>query len=130
MTHRFAVLALALPLLAACGGSPAPQRTAAAGPDVAPLPSGGCYDAPLEMTVNGAPHVLRRTGPETFVASGPVFSALAIRLATDGERALIGTQRGLRPLEGDPASCRLSGEGALAATQRNMPIAIAIAPPA
>ena len=131
MPNRFAAAALAALSLAACAGPPrAPDAAATGGAAVAALPSGGCYDAPLAMSVNGAPHVLRRTGPETFVASGPVFSALAIRLVTDGETVFVGAQRGLAPLEGDPAACRLSGSGALIGTRQARPIDIAIAPQA
>ena len=130
--RRPASLALAATLaLAACGGVPqtAPPGESAA-PTVAALPEGGCYDGPLVMRVNGAPHEMARTSPETFVVSGPVFSALRVRLVTDGERALIGTAQGLRPLEGDVAGCALSGEGRLVSRSRQLPVEIAIAPAA
>jgi hypothetical protein len=91
--NRFAAAALAALSLAACAGPPrAPDAEATGGAAVSALPSGGCYDAPLAMSVNGAPHVLGRTGPDTFIATGPVFSALAIRLVTDRETVIFWAQ--------------------------------------
>ena len=126
-----ALYLLAAFALGACGGTPqTPPPGLASAPEVSALPGGGCYDRPLVMRVNGAPHAMSRTGPESFVVSGPVFSALRVRLATDGERAFIGTAQGLRPLEGDVASCMLSGEGRLVSRSRQLPVEIAIAPAA
>ncbi len=118
---------VSLVILAACGGPPsAPDGGDAVA--LEPLPGGGCYDGPLTMDVNGAPHSFTRTGPRTFVVSGPVFSALEVELSTDGEAAYIRTRRGPRALEGDPATCRLSGRGALRSSTRDLPVDIAIAP--
>ena len=128
---RFMALRIAalggLVLLSACAGTPgAPDGAESAA--LGPLPTGGCYDGPLQIDVNGAVHALTRTGPQTFVVSGPVFSALEIDLSTNGETAYIRTNRGPRALDGDPATCRLSGEGALRSPTRGLPLAIAIAP--
>jgi hypothetical protein len=132
MAHRLVVLLGLTALsaaLSACGGPPTtPTRTA--GPALEALPSGGCYDGPLTVDVNGALHDLTRTGARSFVVSGPIFSALEIDLSTDGESVFIQSQRGPRRLNGDPDSCRLSGDGALRAPTRNMPLSIAIAPAA
>jgi hypothetical protein len=126
MAHRITAL-LGLLVAAACSGGPRAPDNA---PEIAltPLPSGGCYDAPLAMDVNGARHALTRTGPRSFVASGPIFSALEMDIATDGEAVYVQTRRGPAALEGDPDGCRLSGRGTLRSPTRGIPLNIAIAP--
>lgn len=128
---RIAPAVTGLALLGACADAPpAPESAAPAGDTLAALPTGGCWDRPLEADVNGAPHALTRTGPRTFTLSGPIFTSLEITLGTDGDAVFVQGARRLRRMEGDPAGCVVSGEANLGRGARALPIALAIAPAA
>lgn len=128
---RIASAVTGLVLLGSCADAPPdPESAAPAGGALAALPTGGCWDAPLEADVNGAPHALTRTGPRIFTLSGPIFTSLDITLVTDGEAVFVQGARRLRRMDGDPAGCAVSGEANLGRGARALPIALAIAPAA